>query len=135
MKSSIYTGLHIYINSEVIIVYHPLLVFINYGNTLVSELTILLISMPIMSISFCIINDGLEWKEDIKIGLLLGKSALYTLVLGFFSYPFAISFVKDGVSYKDLAVTYTFGFGLAVPMIGKIIDLIYIKFIKSNTGN
>lgn len=132
MKSSIRTGLHIYI--DFIIICHLLLVLINYG-AIVSELTILLISVPIISISFCIITDGLEWKKDIKIGLLLGKSALYTLVLGAFSYPFAISFIKDGVSYKDLAVTYTFGFGLAVPMIGKIIDLIYIKFIKSNIKN
>lgn len=102
---------------------------------MLSELTIFLISIPIMSISFCVITDGLEWKEDIRLGLLLGKSALYTLILGAFSYPFAISFVKDGFSYKDLAFICTFGFGLAVPMLSKIIDLIYLKFIKSNIKN
>lgn len=98
-----------------------------------SELTVLLISVPIMSISFCIITDGLEWKRDVKIELLLGKATLHTLILGFYSYPFLNYFIKNEISYRDLMLVYTLGFGLVFPAIGKLIDLIYAKLFKSNS--
>jgi hypothetical protein len=99
----------------------------------VSELTVTLISAPIIAISLCMIGDCLEWKNDINIKALSIKAIGYTVIFGLICYPFSFSFVKDGVSYRNLTIAYIFGFGYIHPIIGKLIDLIGIKFFKSNS--
>lgn len=106
---------------------------VSFGDAIVSELTVALISAPVIAISVCIIGDCLEWKNDVDVKLLSIKATVYMLIFGLIGYPFSLSFAKDGVSYRDLTVAYIFGFGYVFPMIGKLIDLLYIKFFRSNT--
>jgi hypothetical protein len=101
----------------------------------VSEFTVVLISAPIIAISICIISDFLKWRSDVNLKLLFIKATIYMLIFGIIGYPFSFSFVKDGASYRDVTVAYIFGFGYVFPMIGKLLDLLYIKIIKSNPEN
>ncbi len=98
-----------------------------------SELTVVLISAPIIAISLCVIGDCLEWKNNINIKALSIKAIGFTVIFGLICYPFSFSFVKDGVSYGNLTIAYIFGFGYVSPIIGKLIDLMSTKFFNSNS--
>jgi hypothetical protein len=100
-----------------------------------SALIIALFTAPIAAISACIIDDCLEWKENIDIKILSIKAVGYTAIFAVLTYPFSMSLAKEGFSYESLAIAYIFGFGYLLPIIRQFIGLFYLRFNKSNLNS
>jgi hypothetical protein len=100
-----------------------------------STLIIALFTAPITAISARVIDDCLEWKENIDIKILSIKIIGYTVILAALTYPFFMSLAKKGFSYESLAIAYIFGFGYLLPIIRQFIGLPYIRFSKPNLNN
>jgi hypothetical protein len=100
-----------------------------------SDLSIAIAIASFAAISAVIIDDCLEWKKDFDVKILLIKIIGYTAILAILIYPFSMSLVKKGFSYKSLVIAYIFGFGYLLPVSRQIIGLIYMRFNKSDAEN
>jgi hypothetical protein len=97
-----------------------------------SDLSITIVIASITAISAVIIDNCLEWKKYFDVKILLIKVIGYTAILAILIYPFSISLMKKGFSYKSLAIAYFFGFGYVLPISRQIIGLIYMRFNQSD---
>jgi hypothetical protein len=96
--------------------------------------TIAASSAVVIAISSCIIDDCLEWKNNIDVKPVLIKMIVLAVFLILVFYPFTKSYISDDFSGRELFLSYVFLFGYLAPMFGKFFSLMYVSLRNFKAG-